>query len=95
MQDWYPLLHAVPHVPALHAGVACVTCVVHMVPHDPQLLRSLIVSVHVDPHSVAPPVHPETHEYVAPLPEQSGVPAPHFVPHPPQLFVVLIGVSHP
>jgi hypothetical protein len=85
----------VPHIPALHVGVACTIFVVHMVPHDPQLLRSLVTSVHVDPQSMSLPVHPETHEYVLPEPEQSGVATPHFVPHPPQLLVVLTGVSHP
>jgi hypothetical protein len=77
LHDWYPLLQVTPHIPALHVGVACPTCVVHLVPHDPQLLRSPVTSVHVDPHSIALPVHPETHEYVLPDPEQSGVPAPH------------------
>jgi hypothetical protein len=79
----------------LHVGVACPTCVVHLVPHVPQLLRSVIVSVHVVPHAVIPAPHPETHEYVLPDPEQSGVPPVHVIPHAPQLLVVLTCVSHP
>jgi hypothetical protein len=80
------------------SGVACATCVVQIVPHDPQLLRSLVVSVHVVPvvpHAVMPAGHPETHEYVLPEPEQSGVPPLHAIPHAPQLLTVLTCVSHP
>jgi hypothetical protein len=88
-------LQVVPHIPALHVGVACMTCVVHIVAHDPQLLRSLVTSVHVDPQSISLPLHPETQEYVLPEPEQSGVAAPHFAPHAPQLLGVLTCVSHP
>jgi hypothetical protein len=92
----YPLLHEYPHIPAAHVGVACVACVPHMVPHDPQLLRSFIVSAHVPPpQAIIPAAHPETHEYMLPDPEQSGVPAPHAAPQAPQLLAVLTCVSHP
>jgi hypothetical protein len=67
----------------------------HAVPHPPQLLRSLIVSVHVDAHSVSPAPHPETHAYVPPDPEQSGVPPLQTAPHAPQLGLALICVSQP
>jgi hypothetical protein len=64
-------------------------------PQVPQLLRSIVVSVHVVEHSVIPAEQLEAHEYMLPEREQSGVPAPHTTPHAPQLLVVLIGVSHP
>jgi hypothetical protein len=95
LHGWYPLLHAIPHIPPLHVGVACPTCVVHLVPHAPQLLRSLIVSVHVLPHKVIPVPQPETHEYVLADPEQSGVPPLHTVPQAPQFGLALTCVSHP
>jgi hypothetical protein len=85
-------------MPLEHDGVACGTCVVHTVPQDPQLLRSFVVSAHVVPvvpHAVMPAGHPETHEYVVPDPEQSGIPPLHTVPHAPQLLAVLTFVSHP
>jgi hypothetical protein len=81
---------------AAHVGVAFATEVVHRWLHIPQLKRSLVRSVQVDPQSVGVGAeHPEAHECMFPDPEQSGVPAPHFVPHAPQLLVVLICVSHP
>jgi hypothetical protein len=79
----------------LQVGVACATCVMHTLPHVPQLLRSIVVSVHVIVHSVIPAEQLEAQEYMLPDPEQSGVPLPHFVPHAPQLLTVLICVSHP
>jgi hypothetical protein len=66
-----------------------------MLPHMPQLLRSIVVSVQVIEHNVIPAEQPDAHEYMLPDPEQSGVPPTHVAPHAPQLLVVLIFVSHP
>jgi hypothetical protein len=80
---------------AVHVAVAFAIDVVHAWLHIPQLFRSLVVSAHVDPHSIAPASHPETHAYTFPEPAQSGVPEPHTTPHAPQLLAVSIGVSQP
>jgi hypothetical protein len=55
-------LQVKPHVLALHDGVACATCVVHMLPHMPQLLLSIDVFVHVIEHNVIPDMQPDAHE---------------------------------
>jgi hypothetical protein len=46
------LLQANEHLLSAQVGVACVTCVVHALLQLPQLLRSPVVSTHVDPHCV-------------------------------------------
>jgi hypothetical protein len=68
----------------------------HCVVQLPQWLSSLVVFTQLEPHSVGVgSEHPDVQEYVLPLPEQSGVPPWHIVPHMPQLLVVLTGVSQP
>jgi len=96
LQAVYPVLHAYVHPLFAHVAVACCTCVVHTVAHVPQWFASFAVSVHVAPQSVGVLAgHPDTHEYEAPDPAQSGVPAVQVTPHAPQLLVVSIGVSQP
>jgi hypothetical protein len=69
---------------------------VHALPHVLQFFGSVVVSTHVEPHSVGVfAVQPEAHEYELPEPAQSGVAPLHVTPHIPQLLVVSMGVSHP
>jgi hypothetical protein len=74
-------------MPPVQLGVACETVVVHALLHEPQLLLSVVVSTHVEPHAVGVgAMHPDTHEYEPPDPAHFGVLAVHAAPHAPQLF---------
>jgi hypothetical protein len=89
-------LHVKEHWLFMHVGVACSTWVVHAVLQFPQWFLSLVVSTQVMPQRVgAVPGQPELQEKLPPDPAQSGVCPLHVTPHPPQLLVVLIAVSHP
>ena len=68
----------------------------HAMPHDPQLVRLVVVLTHVVPHSVGVAAgQPETHEYVLPLPEHTGVPPMHAVVQLPQVPTFEMSVSQP
>jgi len=82
--------------PPEHEACACVTIVVHAFPHTPQLLALLVVSTHVEPQSVGVPAgHPETHPYVPPVAEHTGVPPVHAVLQPPHVAACERSVSQP
>lgn len=84
------------HAPPEHAACALATVVVHAFPHAPQLPALLVVSTHVAPQSVGVPAgHPEAHAYVAPVPEQTGVPPVQAVVQPPHVADCEASVSHP
>jgi hypothetical protein len=96
LQEVYPLLQAYPHELPAQVGSACAIVVVHWLVHMPQLFGSVVVSTQLVPHSVGVgAMHPDVHEYVVPLPEQSGVPPLHMTPHMPQLVFVETCVSQP
>jgi hypothetical protein len=73
-------VHAIPHLPALHTappfggtGQALLQA--------PQLAAFEVRSTHAPLHVVVPAGHRSTH-----FPAEQAVFAPHFTPHPPQLF---------
>jgi hypothetical protein len=68
----------------LHVADACATAVVHAWPHAPQLLTSLVVFEHVEPHSVVAPEHAGTHAAPPLARSQIGVAPEQAVVHEPQ-----------
>ncbi len=65
-------------------------------PHEPQSAGLLVVSTHVPEHSVgAADRQPDTHEYVPPEFEQTGVAPVQALLHAPQLVAVVRGTHAP
>ena len=92
----YPLLHANVHMLLRQMACALATPVEHTFPHDPQSAGSLVVSTQVPAHSVgADAKQPDTHEYVPPELEHTGVPPVQALPHAPQLAAVVRGTHAP
>jgi hypothetical protein len=92
-----PPLHAKPHAPALHAGFALATVVVHALPQLPQLFESICSLTHAVGAPVGQPERPWSHAQPhvpalhAPI-EPMGPPAPvHTLPQLPQLPGLLLG----
>jgi hypothetical protein len=99
LQDEYPVLHAKVQALAAHAGPAFATAVVQTLPHEPQLLRSRVVSTHAVPQRAGVAAgHPETHAYIPESPpalEQVGALASHALPQPPQLAAFVKSTHDP
>ena len=89
-------MHVNVHAPPEHAACALATIVVHAFPHAPQLLALLVVLTHVPPQSVGVPAgHPETHAYVPPEPEHTGVAPAQAVLQFPHVAACEMSVSQP
>jgi hypothetical protein len=74
-----------PHRPRTHCVLP-----LHVLPHDPQLLLSDVVSTHPPlPHSVSPEAHAETH-----LPCEHRSPVGQGLPHEPQFFPSALRLLH-
>jgi hypothetical protein len=99
LQSSHPGLHVYEHVVPLHEGVP--RAVSHALPQPPQLV---VVVVGVSQPTrfgagvVVQSAHPELQVYEHVVPLHVAVPCPdglHALPQPPQLVVVLVGVSQP
>jgi hypothetical protein len=90
-------LHAKPHWLALHVACALATVVEHAFPQLPQLLRSVVVSVHSLGLPVGQPVNPLLQVKLQLLPMHAGCPlfTPlQALPHVLQFFGSLVVSVH-